>query len=79
MLKSLILTQKWNLFKNKTPFTGRVFKLHENGQDTVYIQSYFKGIKNGQFVRFIQKTEYLKKKLYKWEKRRYSYWILGRW
>ena len=27
-------------FKNKTPFTGRVFKLHENGLDTVYIQSY---------------------------------------
>ena len=43
-------------FKNKTPFTGRIFKLYENGQDTVYIRSYVKGIKNGQFVRFYSKN-----------------------
>ena len=51
-------------FKNKTPFTGRVFKLHENGLDTVYIQSYFKGIKNGQFVRFYPKNRIFEKRNY---------------
>ena len=51
-------------FKNKTPFTGRVFKLHENGLDTVYIQSYFKGIKNGQFVRFYPKNRVFEKRNY---------------
>ena len=51
-------------FKNKTPFTGRVFKLHENGLDTVYIQSYFKGVKNGQFVRFYPKNRIFEKRNY---------------
>ena len=51
-------------FKNKTPFTGRVFKLHENGLDTVYIRSYFKGIKNGQFVRFYTKNRIFEKRNY---------------
>ena len=51
-------------FKNKTPFTGRVFRLHENGLDTVYIQSYFKGIKNGQFVRFYPKNRIFEKRNY---------------
>ena len=51
-------------FKNKTPFTGRVFKLHENGLDTVYIQSYFKGIKNGQFLRFYPKNRIFEKRNY---------------
>ncbi len=51
-------------FKNKTPFTGRVFKLHENDLDTVYIQSYFKGVKNGQFVRFYPKNRIFEKRNY---------------
>ena len=51
-------------FKNKTPFTGRVFKLHENGLDTVYIQSYLKGIKNGKFVRFYSKNRIFEKRNY---------------
>ena len=51
-------------FKNKTPFTGRVFKLHENGLDTVFIRSYLKGIKNGQFVRFYTKNRIFEKRNY---------------
>ena len=68
-----------NLFQNKTPFTGRVFKLHENGLDTVYIQSYLKESRMVICKILFKNRIFEKRKLYKWEKEgiHIGYWEDG--